>query len=203
MAFRQEIDAIGNSESEVRVLSSVSWYKETRCFQLSDGIRRHRTRKSGKAGQVRYWVRSRPTGRLVARDKLPAIKVSSLSKIARVEPPSHIANIGPVPLSQSRIPGKTAFPYCQYRPCPAFPVPLSRPCPAFFRFLGRPAFVLGHAKIPLMTCPCTSVSRKSRPAWWKVSFSWSKPRSWRIVAWRSCTCTGFSAMWKPRSSVAP
>ena len=39
-----------------------------------------------------------------------------------------------------------------------------------------------HARIPLMTFPCTSVSRKSRPAWWKVSFSWSKPRRWRIVA---------------------
>jgi hypothetical protein len=40
-------------------------------------------------------------GRPVAREKLAAIKMPPLSKIARVELPSHIANIGPVPLSRS------------------------------------------------------------------------------------------------------
>jgi hypothetical protein len=48
-------------------------------------------------------------GRPVGGEKLAAIKPPPLSKIARVELPSHIANIGPVPLSLS-----------QYRTCPAF-----------------------------------------------------------------------------------
>ena len=42
-----------------------------------------------------------------------------------------------------------------------------------------------HARISLMTCPCTSVSRRSMPLWRKVSFSWLMPSRWRIVAWKS------------------
>jgi hypothetical protein len=56
---------------------------------------------------------------------------------------------------------------------------------------------------PFTTCPCTSVSLKSRPWERKVRRSWSRPRQWRIVAWRSCTCTSSRAMWKPSSSVSP
>ena len=37
----------------------------------------------------------------------------------------------------------------------------------------------------LMTCPCTSVSRRSMPLWRTVSRSWSMPSRCSIVAWTS------------------
>jgi hypothetical protein len=46
----------------------------------------------------RHQAWNRPIGGPVAREKLAAIKSPLLSRIARVEPPSHTANIGPVPL---------------------------------------------------------------------------------------------------------
>jgi hypothetical protein len=59
-------------------------------------------------------------GRPVTREKLAAIKMPPLSKIARVELPSHIANIGPVPLSSfPRSPGiikRSSGSCARYRP---------------------------------------------------------------------------------------
>ena len=46
-----------------------------------------------------------------------------------------------------------------------------------------------QARIGRTTLPLTSVRRKSRPAWRKVSRSWSKPSVCRIVACRSWMCT--------------
>lgn len=67
----------------------------------------------------------------------------------------------------------------------------------------QPTRRAGHDKISFTTCPCTSVRRKSRPAWRKVSFSWSRPSICSSVAWRSCMCTlPSTAMW-PSSSVLP
>ena len=40
---------------------------------------------------------NRPIGGAVAHEKLAAIKMPPLNEIARVESPSHITNIGPVP----------------------------------------------------------------------------------------------------------
>lgn len=44
---------------------------------------------------------------------------------------------------------------------------------------------LPHASTPLMTCPWTSVRRRSLPLWRKVSFSWSIPSRCSTVACRS------------------
>ena len=46
-----------------------------------------------------------------------------------------------------------------------------------------------YASIFSTTLPWTSVSRKLRPWNLKVSLVWSNPRTFRIVAWRSCTWT--------------
>jgi hypothetical protein len=56
-------------------------------------------RRNGKRKLRNDWAWNRPIGRPVVREKLASIKMSPKSKIARVEPPSHITNIGPVPLS--------------------------------------------------------------------------------------------------------
>lgn len=42
-----------------------------------------------------------------------------------------------------------------------------------------------HARASRMTCPCTSVSRRSIPLWYQVSRSWSIPNRCRMVAWKS------------------
>jgi len=60
-----------------------------------------------------------------------------------------------------------------------------------------------QAMMSSATRPWTSVRRKSRPDQRYVSFSWSMPRRWRIVAWRSWTWSGFSTACMPSSSVAP
>src|SRR5262245_34457767 len=60
-----------------------------------------------------------------------------------------------------------------------------------------------QAIMSFTTLPWTSVSRKSRPWWRDVSRSWSSPNRWRMVAFKSCTCTGFSTIFKPKSSVLP
>jgi hypothetical protein len=49
-----------------------------------------------------------------------------------------------------------------------------------------------QAMTALRTSPWTSVRRKSRPAYGNVSFSWSRPRRARMVAWRSWIWTLFS-----------
>jgi hypothetical protein len=46
----------------------------------------------------RHQAWNRPIGGPVVREKLAAVKLPLLSKTARVEPPSHTANVGPVPL---------------------------------------------------------------------------------------------------------
>ena len=53
-----------------------------------------------------------------------------------------------------------------------------------------------------MTCPCTSVSRRSVPLWRNVSFSWSIPSRCRIVAWRSWTSFAFDALPRPLVALA-
>ena len=42
-----------------------------------------------------------------------------------------------------------------------------------------------HARISPITCPCTSVSRRSMPLWRNVSLVWSMPSRCSTVAWRS------------------
>jgi hypothetical protein len=59
-------------------------------------------RRNGKRRLRNDWAWNRPIGRPVAREKLASIRIPLLSKIARLEPPSHIANIGPVPFSPLR-----------------------------------------------------------------------------------------------------
>ena len=60
-----------------------------------------------------------------------------------------------------------------------------------WRPAGRPEPALseanpgGYASSGSMTCPCTSVSRRSIPLWRKVSRMWSMPSRRRIVAWMS------------------
>ena len=44
-----------------------------------------------------------------------------------------------------------------------------------------------QAIIGFTTCPWTSVKRKYRPWYLKVSLSWSMPNKCRMVAWKSCT----------------
>jgi len=57
------------------------------------------------------------------------------------------------------------------------------------RARGKQPRARSHATISLMTRPATSVSRKRRPLCLKVSFLWSRPRRWRMVAWRSWIST--------------
>src|SRR5262249_37433164 len=47
-----------------------------------------------------------------------------------------------------------------------------------------------QARIGFTSSPWTSVSRKWRPWYLYVSLVWSMPRQWRMVAFRSWTCTG-------------
>ena len=54
-----------------------------------------------------------------------------------------------------------------------------------------------------ITCPCTSVSRKSRPPKRYDSLVWSIPSRCNTVACRSCTVRIPSIAWYPYSSVAP
>ncbi len=62
---------------------------------------------------------------------------------------------------------------------------------------------LVHANQSVITRPPTSVRRKSRP--WKrwVRRSWSIPKQWRRVAWKSLMWTGLSSMPQPISSLDP
>jgi hypothetical protein len=73
-------------------------------------------------------------GRPVAREKLAAIKIPPLSKIARVELPSHIANIGPVPLSPAFSVPKIARVELPSHIANIGPVPLSRSFDPLFTF---------------------------------------------------------------------
>jgi hypothetical protein len=97
-------------------------------------------RRSGKRKLRNDWAWNRPIGRPVAGEKLASIKMSLLSKIARVEPPSHIANIGPVPFSRKAvfILTETRLPQCrEHSVSPLSSFSLSRKLDAVLNEVGN------------------------------------------------------------------
>ncbi len=53
--------------------------------------------------------------------------------------------------------------------------------------VGKHPIIAYYAKISLITFPCTSVNRKSRPAERKVRRSWFRPSRCKIVICRTWT----------------
>ena len=85
----------GSSGSIATTWCKKNWNHFVRACNEAD----RSARRSGKRKLRNAWAWNRPIGRPVAREKSGSITMPPMRRIARIKPPSHVANSGPTPLS--------------------------------------------------------------------------------------------------------